>query len=149
MVKLWRHYNCNKCTTLLWVVVCGVQTHNSLFDFRHSFKFESKTTTKKSFELCAVHVFIEEKQSYAWRNVICVQSAAWRMRNGHFTVLAHAKLKILMSRMREREFFDTRFSTSKTNKTEEERHFNFVLPMFVMYSLIHCKKNPLMKMHVI
>lgn len=69
-------------------------------------------------ELC-VRVFFFR----VWRNVICVQSAAWRMRNGHFTVLAHAKLKILMSRAVQKKKRVKERRSKRTHKTEEERHF--------------------------
>lgn len=146
IAKLWRHYNCNKCSVSLGSCCARGRwrtnepsTHFFVFDFRHSL-FRSRTLNPSQNYLnyvqltCALHRIEHRGRARescvhacfcVWRNVICVQSAAWRMRNGHFTVLAHAKLKILMrresvcakeNRVKERK-------TQGTRKTEEERHF--------------------------
>lgn len=113
----------------------------------------------KLFELCAVHVRAHRRK----QRVVCTRV---------FLCLQKCDLRAV-SRMTDEKLPFYSFSTRKTEhpnessakeigerkrkariiKTEEERHFNLVLPaalfMFSVYQYSKKKKSSLMKMHVI
>lgn len=104
LLKLWRHFiiviNVQVPFLSSWCAVCTewMQAHISFVWFPSLFQSQKK---EKYLNYVQFTCSIGENRALqsVWRNVICVQSAAWRMRNGHFTVSTHAKLKIVMSRV--------------------------------------------------